>query len=79
MTKQLCNIMKEYHVDFEYDGMEFDATVEVNTDEFDMGEADVRVISIDSLDDGEYEYGDIEEYILANWEEFEEIDGGGGG
>jgi hypothetical protein len=80
MTKELRDVMKEYAVNFEKDGIEFDATVKVNTDEFDMCEADVTVESIESDSDMElYEWSDVEEYIIEHWEEFEEVEGGGGG
>jgi hypothetical protein len=79
MTKELRNVMKEYHINVEYNDMEFDATVLVNTDEFSMSEVDVRVESIDSLDGEEYLWADVEEYIIGNWEEFETIESGEGG
>ena len=72
MTKELTNVVKEYHVNGEYEGIEFDVTVTTNA--IASSESDIRVISIDcSIGPALYVWGNVEEYILEMWDKIEEI------
>ena len=77
MTKELYYVTNEFAVELDYEDIDVSATVIVTSSSSEAWESDVRVDSIDSNDE-DYEiegalYGDIEEFILANWDKFEEI------
>ncbi len=83
MTKELMRESKEYSVLVTWDTgksiIEIDATVEVVIQNIDNWESDIRVISIDSFEDGEWNDDAVEKYILENWDKAEEIESPNGG